>query len=158
MRAQTNNGEYLQDRLYEAMAEFVKHNKAFRYRFYDTKSTRGSFLPAQPGDFFLLVPGCCFLIECKSSEVGTGLIQLAHKGAVGKNQIAKHKQWYRADHKSFYLYLNIKTGDVSWHSGENVINKVDQPIWKGKPSDLLASLHFIVTLHRSTYDHIARAV
>lgn len=123
-----NDGTKIQDKLQEALKDYSQNNKGFYYRFYDTKSARGATLPAQPGDFFLLIPGQCLLIECKSSEVSTSVTTLAHKGPVGKRQIAKHKLWNRAGHTSLYCYLDLKTGIVEWHSGTNIINKINHPI------------------------------
>jgi hypothetical protein len=142
--AQVNDGDYLQAKLYSALADYVRYQPGFKYRFYDTKSTRGSFLPAQPGDFFLLVPEACFLIECKSSVAGVSLLSMAFKGAVGKNQIAKHRMWHRAGHPSLYLYLDLASNRIEWHTGVNVVNKKNQPVWTGQLSDLSDSLIAVI--------------
>lgn len=143
-----NDGTYLQDKLQEVLKTFTEYNRGFFYRFYDTKSTQGGFLPAQPGDFFLLVPAAGILIECKSTEVGTPLTTLAHHGKVGKRQIAKHRMWHRAGHPSLYLYYNFKTKIFEWHKGESVVAKKTEPIWRGLADNLLNSISIVATQQR----------
>lgn len=145
-----NDGEYLQDVLQDALKKFSQYHKAFYYRFYDSKSTNGGYLPAQPGDYFLLVPGMCMLIECKSTKVTSPLLTLAHKGEVGKRQIAKHKLWHRAGNPSLYLYGNLANKVLEWHLGTRVVEKVAEPIWRGPPSDLYKSLETIITIAQNT--------
>lgn len=135
-----NDGTKIQDKLYSAMKSYVSTNPGFVYRFYDTKSA-GSYLPAQPGDFFLLVPGGCLLIECKSSASGIQLLTMAHKSKV---QIAKHRLWHRAQHYSLYVYHDTRNDKVEWHLGSYVVNKMNNPRWLGRLSNLEDSLSSVL--------------
>ncbi len=141
-----NDGSYLESKLQTALAKYARFNKALKHRFYDTKSAGGSFLPAQPGDFFLLVPGSCILIECKSTEADAKLIRMAHHGKQQKNQIAKHKLWTRAGHPAVYLHLNIKTKVIEWHDSNKVIIKKNEPIWVGGLAELADSIPDVISL------------
>ena len=85
----------------------------------------------------LLVPNSAILIECKSTEVGTSLITLAHHGKVGKVQIAKHRLWHRAGHRTLYLYGDLAKDSYVWHSGQNVVRKINAPIATGPMQSLL---------------------
>lgn len=126
-----NDGKYLERKVREALTQYVKAYQGFMYRFYDTRSA-ASFLPAQPGDFFLLTPNHCLLIECKSSETGTPLIRLANaKTNTASSQRAKHTLWLRAGHPTTYIYLDLTTNQVEWHEGREVILKNNLPICCG---------------------------
>ena len=127
----SNDGSYLQDELAEALKHYMSYYPAFYWRWPDTKSARGNFLKAQPGDFGLLIPEHCFLIECKSSVVHASLLSLAHHGKVGKNQIAKHRMWHRSGHYSLYLYGDVTHDTYEWHSGQNVVRKINKPLMVG---------------------------
>ena len=140
----SNNGEILQDKLQRTLSQFTSKNKGFDYRFYDTKTARSGFVPAQPGDFMLLIPNNAVLIECKSTKVGTKLLTMAHKGNVGKLQIAKHRMWHRAGHPSLYLHLDLKTDAIEWHSGKNVVNKIYAPLFTGNSKQVDSSLKTIL--------------
>lgn len=144
----TNDGAYLQDKLAEAMKDYTANNKGFDHRFPDTKSARGNFIQAQPGDFFLLVPGSSILIECKSTVANATLLSLAWHGTTGKRQIAKHRLWQRAGHPSMYLFGNLSDGrrkaTFEWHTGLNVINKINTPISSGGLIELRASISALI--------------
>jgi hypothetical protein len=144
----SNDGSYLQDALFKAIKEYTTFNKGYGHRFPDTKSAGGNFLQAQPGDFFLLVPGGSLLIECKSTKTHASLLSLAWHGTVGKRQIAKHKLWQRAGHPSLYLYGDITEKDelFEWHSGSCVIKKENKPLLVGEIKALGQSLPGLLNL------------
>lgn len=139
-----NNGELIQDKLQNVLSNFAAKSPSFDYRFYDTKTARSGFIPAQPGDFMLLIPNYAILIECKSSNAGVKLITMAHKGNVGKLQIAKHRMWHRSGHPSLYLYLDLKTNLIEWHCGKKVVKKINEPIFTGTSSQIDSSLKIIL--------------
>lgn len=141
-----NDGTYAQDELQKVLKTFCEYNTAMFHRFPDTKSAGGHFLQNQPGDYMLNVPGKSILIECKSSTVETKVHVLAHKGKVGKNQIAQHRKWLRSGHPSLYLYYNFKRKLFSWHNGLDVINKNSSTIWEGELRDLGSSIPVVVEL------------
>lgn len=141
-----NTGDKTQSLLAEALKTFCRHNPAFAHRFYDTKSARGAFIPGQAGDFFLLHPGQCLLLECKSTNIGESLITLAFHGPVGRKQIASHRLWHRAGHDSYYLYHDIRTGRMEWHNGKNVVKKIADPVWSGEASGLATSINLLTTI------------
>jgi len=135
-----NDGKLLEKKLQETLKQYTEKIPSFYYRFYDTKSAR-NFIPSQPGDFFLLIPGGCILLECKSSNIGNSLITLAHKN---KQQIAKHKLWLRSGNPALYVYLDLNTREVQWHISQQVINKEDKPICTAPLFDLFTALKQII--------------
>ena len=144
MERKTNDGGYLQDELAKVMGHYTQYNPGFFHRFPDTKSAGGNFLKAQPGDYMLLLPVQCLLIECKSTVAGAKLITLAHHGKVGKVQVAKHRLWHRAGHRSLYLYGDLEKRRYEWHSGQMVVRKVTQPLVTGDMSTLKDSIPLIL--------------
>lgn len=139
-----NDGKRLEHKVQEALVKYAKSFPSFMYRFYDTRSA-GSFLPAQPGDFFLLTPKQCFLIECKSSELGTPLLRMANaKTKTASTQRAKHKLWRRAGHATLYVYLDLRTERLEWHNGSYVLEKTHAPLWVGHIKDIFISLTNVI--------------
>ena len=139
-----NDGTYTQNELQKVLKTFCEFNRAMFHRFPDTKSAGGHFLQNQPGDYLLNVPGKSILIECKSSMVGTKVHVLAHKGKVGKTQIAQHRKWHRSGHPSLYLYYNFMNQLFSWHQGVDVVNKSSSSIWQGGLKELAGSIPLVV--------------
>lgn len=139
-----NNGEFLEGKLKAVLKVIQTNSRSFGHRFPDTKTAKSGIIPCQPGDFMLLVPGKAILIECKSTNANSGLISMAHKGDVGKRQIAHHKLWHRSGNPSIYLWMNIKRDIIEFHDGKNVVLKVDKPIFIGTSKDLLSSLRTII--------------
>jgi len=89
---------------------------AVPHRLYDTRSA-GSYLPDQPGDFFLLFKGALHLWELKSSEVHDSLAANL-SGLLSKEQATHHKLWRRAGAVTHVLFLQQRTGRVElWHGG-----------------------------------------
>jgi len=142
-----NDGTSLQDKLQKALKEYCETSPAYWHRFPDTKSAgRGNYLKAQPGDYMLLVPGPCLLIECKSTMVGTGIISMAFHGGTGKNQIAKHRLWHRAGHPTLYLWGDLANKEVQWHSGRAVVKKISKPLVIGGLDNLLGTLPDVIKI------------
>ena len=139
-----NSGELLEGKVRLALKTLQSKTKAFGHRFPDTKTARSGILPPQPGDFMLLVPGKAVLIECKSTNANTSLLSMAHKGDVGKRQIAHHRLWNRSGNPSLYLWLDIKSGLIEIHLGSNVVDKLDKPVFVGASSEMLAGLKLVV--------------
>lgn len=153
-----NNGAFLEGKLHAAGKAYMRAHPGYWHRFYDTKSTGGGFLPAQPGDFLLLAPGLALLIECKSSAVSAPLLTLAWAGKPQKLQIAKHRLWRRAGQASCYLYLDLTTRRLEWHDGASVAAKVNAPYWSGALAELPAALVQAVNYHTRNTKDICRAL
>jgi hypothetical protein len=146
-----NDGAQLQATLQDALKAYCRYHPAFFFRFYDTKSAR-NLLPAQPGDFFLLTPSTCFLIECKSTVIGEPILSLAYHGEVGKRQVAEHKLWQRAGHRSLYLYHDGAAKRYEWHDGANIIKRISRPLWAGNKQQLQDSIAGL--LEEFNYDSV----
>ena len=144
-----NDGSFLQDKLADALKWYCEYHPAYWHRFPDTKSARGNFIKAQPGDFFLLVPGVSILIECKSTQASARLLSLAWHGPVGKGQLGKHRLWLRSGHPSLYLYGDLVTGIFEWHSGNEVLNKKNRPLLSASMQDLPTSISPLIEILRN---------
>jgi hypothetical protein len=107
----------------------------------DKTQAMSGFVPKAPGDYLLLVPGKAILVECKSSITGSSLLTLAHKNKI---QLAEHRKFIRAGHASLYVYLCLKTDVIEFHLGENVIKKIDKPVYVGKSKEMLEGLKVVV--------------
>ena len=140
----SNNGELLEGKLKATLKTLQAKTKSFGHRFADTKAAKYGILPPTPGDYMLLVPGKAILIECKSTNANSGLVAMAHKGEVGKRQIAHQRLWNRSGNPSLYLWMNIKRDIIEWHSGANVVEKIDKPLFVGPSSQMLESLKVII--------------
>ena len=137
-----NDGKLLETKIQQALVTFTQHHPGFKHRFYDTKSA-GNYLPAQPGDFFLLIPNRCLLIEAKSTTVGASILKLAW---ANKQQLAKHKLWHRAGHPSWYAHLDVKEKILSWYKGEDILKRQAKPIWSGGLNQIEDSLNIITAI------------
>lgn len=136
-----NNGKALEAKTTKALKELVAKQKGYAHRFVDHTQMLSGHVPKAPGDYLLLVPGKAILVECKSSITGRGLLSLAHKNAV---QVAEHRKFIRAGHSSLYVYLCMKSDVIELHSGKNVIQKIDKPLFVGKSKDFLTGLKEIL--------------
>lgn len=132
-----NDGKKLEKELSKALKEYCQGNHAYIHRFYDTRSASGNFLPAQPGDFLLLVPNFALLIECKSTQTGETLLSLAKKN---KAQLAKHKLWLRSGHPAVYLHLDERCDVLEWHDSSRVLAGENSPVLFGRLTDIGFSL------------------
>lgn len=140
-----NDGTYLQDELAKALKAYCEYNEGYFYRFYDTRSARVNYLPAQPGDYLLNVPGISILIECKSTTVGASVVKMAWNNKITKNQMAKHRLWHRSGHPSLYLWGDLTNKTFEWHLGETVVSKVNNPIFSGQFNKLSLSIQAVLT-------------
>lgn len=138
-----NNGKKFEAKISAVCKELVSKRLGFFHRFVDKTQAMSGFIPAQPGDYLLLVPGKAILIEAKSTVQGRSLISLAHKNKV---QIAEHRMWHRAKHSSLYLYWNLKEDIVEIHDGHKVVQKVNEPLVTCKSKDLHDSLISVIGL------------
>lgn len=136
-----NNGKLLESKTTVALKEFTSKQAGFFHRFVDKTQMMSGFCPKSPGDYLLLVPGLAILVECKSSITGSSLLTLAHKNKV---QLAEHRKFIRAGHASLYVYLNLKTDIVEIHLGDNVIKKIDKPLYFGYSKDLLVGFKSVL--------------
>lgn len=137
--SKSNDGTALQDKVQAALKAFCETRKAFFYRFPDTKAARGRYLPAQPGDFMLLLPGRAILIECKSTEVSAPLKKLLDPGQCGK-----HRLWWRSGHPSAFVYGDLQRNWVEWHDGRAVVERKQyEPTWAGNDNNCEGMLTFI---------------
>lgn len=136
-----NNGKKLEARTTLTLKELTSKTRANYHRFTDKTQAMSGFVPAQPADFLLLVPGKAILVECKSTTSGTSLIAMAHQE---KTQIAEHKKWHRAEHPSIYVYLNLGTDRLEIHNGKNVVKKVNEPLFIGTSKQMMEGLKFIL--------------
>lgn len=102
--------------------ENLKHMREFRrltfLRLYDTKSA-GAYLPRQPGDFIVSSPNDVYLVECKASKTHDSLVSCAGSN-ISKEQAVEHFMWHRAGHRSLFLFLSTKTGDIEMWDGHHV--------------------------------------
>lgn len=115
-----NDGKVLEKALQDALADYQKRHRAKWHRFYDTHSAR-SILPQQPGDFMLLVPGASILIEAKSTDDGTPLLDMIRSSKSGRTQIAEHRIWHRAGHPSVYIWGDLRTKEALVYDGPQVV-------------------------------------
>lgn len=138
-----NDGVWLQDELAKALKAFCERTPACFHRFQDTKAARG-FLPAQPGDYFWLVPGASVLIECKSTDRSAPLERLLEPGQCGK-----HRLWHRAGHPSAFVYGDRASGALRWHAGRSVLGpkgrEAPVPMWEGRTGQCLEMLLHVAT-------------
>lgn len=124
-KRRSNDGKILEGKVRDALVAYVESSPALFHRFYDT-TCAGSYLPAQPGDFMLLVPAradasaAAILLECKSTDAGCALMGML-TGDVAKRQIAKHRLWHRAGHPSLYIWLDLGTNEVEIYCGRQVV-------------------------------------
>ena len=127
-----NDGKLLERKLQEGLQRFTEQRPSFFHRFYDTRSARG-LLPAQPGDFFWLLPGIpAILIEAKSTEEGTPLRDL-----IDPAQVGKHRLWRRAGHLTYLVYLQLDKDELQWVPSDKVSEKTILPsVWSGSLDDI----------------------
>lgn len=139
-----NTGKLLESKISSALKTLQSKTKSFGHRFVDKAQVMSGFVAPSPGDFMLLVPGKAILIECKSTNANTSLMSMAHKGEVGKRQIAHHRLWNRSGNPSVYLWMNIKRDMIEFHLGSNVVDRVDKPLFVGSSSDMLVGLKEVI--------------
>ena len=87
-------GEYLELR--------AQKEPMFVDRYYDTTSAT-TFLPARPGDYFVLSRGHSILLEVKHSSVHSSLTS-CFSSVVTDEQLAFHRLWLRAKGYPFYIF------------------------------------------------------
>lgn len=125
-----NNGKWLEQAVDKALKAFQAEKPSFYHRFYDTTSA-GGFLPAQPGDYFWLLPNTpAILLEVKSTEKSAPLRSLIKPGQGGK-----HRLWHRSGHRSAFIYGDKVSGLLEWYWGEAVLSTGTgelAPGWRGE--------------------------
>ena len=117
----SNDGKWLEHKVQAMLNKHKEQHKSFNYRFYDTTSARGSFLPPSPGDFFWIHQGINTLIECKSTTTGADLWKLLNSGKTSKLQVPRHRMWHLAGSPSIYVWGNVETGEIKVFCGESVV-------------------------------------
>jgi hypothetical protein len=135
----------------KALETYCRRNKGYAHRFPDTKAA-GNFLPAQPGDHQLLIPGVAILIEDKSTEVGDSLMTLLKHDAKTRAQVLKHYLWNRAGHPSYYVWADIVAGPTAVYRGMDVVTAyrgraaAPEPIFTGatSPEQMARLVEFLV--------------
>jgi hypothetical protein len=136
----SNDGKWLE---HKVQADLIKHkanHKSFFYRFYDTTSARGSFLPPSPGDFLWNYKSVSTLIECKSTATGKDLWQLINSSKTSKLQIPRHRMWHLSGCPSIYVWGNVETGEIKVYCGESVVEAFmskDKTKMKGIRNELI---------------------
>jgi hypothetical protein len=138
-----NNGKWLEKKVQEALKEFQTTRKSFFHRFPDSTSARGK-LTAQPGDYLWLLPDVpAILLEVKSTEKSASLRSLLDEGQCGK-----HRLWLRAGHITAFVYGDEAKNQLSWHQGQEVVNRAKgtTPIWKGSLEEVKDMLDAVSTL------------
>lgn len=128
--AKRNDGKDLENKLNEALVEHQAKFKSHFFRLYDATSSGGGRGHRQDGDFIWLAPADTVLLECKSTEVRTPLLQLLKGSKTSKNQIAKHSLWHIAGRKTVYVYADLITQEVIAYCGYSVLAAVRAPARK----------------------------
>lgn len=116
-----NDGKALENAVREALKAHQETNQSFFYRFYDTTSARGNFLPESPGDFMWLLPEGAVLVECKSTEKGADILTMIKGSKTSKAQIPRHRIWHRTGHPSIYIWADLVTREVAIYDGVSVV-------------------------------------
>jgi len=139
-----NDGKLLETAMQKALTDYCQTHPVLFHRFYDTHAAR-NWLPAQPGDFLLVVQGRAILIECKSTITGAHLNKLARGNAA---QIGKHKLWLRAGGLSRYVYLNIQTNELILVDGRNITDKkaIIPTLFSGTLACMSDLVHVLATI------------
>jgi hypothetical protein len=89
-------------------------------RLYDSKSARGNFIPAQPGDF-VIAAGAAILLECKSSEVHESLaVPKCLRDNVKAAQAAEHRLWHKAGGSAWFIFYSLQALRYELWRGELV--------------------------------------
>jgi hypothetical protein len=94
-------------------------HRLYYLRLYDTKSSRGMYLPEQPGDFIVSSPNGGHLLECKASEEHTSLSSCLSDN-VGTHQAAAHRLWHRSGQLCWILFYSVRSSEIELWPGELV--------------------------------------
>lgn len=139
-----NAGKFFENKVSQVFREWCVQNHGFFYKFPDTYMAR-NVLSTQPGDFLWLIPDKAILLECKSTEIGANVWDMAKKT---QTQMAKHRLWHRSGHPSAYLHCDLRSREVSVVSGLDVIEGNKNKVWEGTISVLAESI--VTLIHHFT--------
>lgn len=115
-------GNKLQTDFKKEMDSLASVNWFHVLRLYDTTSARGSFLPAQPGDFLLHKDSKVLLIETKASSVHDSLRSCLSSN-MKKAQAANLGLWSACKNKSEVVFAHYDSDRGKWSSFE---------VWEGE--------------------------
>lgn len=102
------------------LERFKVKGKLSYIRLYDTKSARGKFLPAQPGDF-IVAAGAAHLLEVKASRKYRSLAEgQCLQDNVQAVQAAEHRLWARAGNPCWFLFYSLPAGLLELWKGDEV--------------------------------------
>ncbi len=96
----------------------TKRGRMF-YKFPDTRSSRG-LIPAQPGEFMILIGGKAILIECKASAKHK-TFRSCMSGMVRDSQYGWHKRWQLSGNPSVFLFYSEVVNAIEVWDGETIL-------------------------------------
>lgn len=132
-----NDGKLLEDKVHEVLRVYQESRPSHFIRFYDQTSSGGRG-HRNAGDFLWLLPKVpAVLIECKSSAVGTPLINMVKGSQVSRQQLNRHRLWLRAGHIGIYVYADLMTKEVTVFASSDLLLETDKR--KPNPIQPLAS-------------------
>lgn len=113
--------KWFQNKVGSDLKDLMKTEPIRPFPFPDTFAARGKYLPAQPGDFAVVVPGGCVLIEVKTSEEHHGFASGLSK-LMDKRQAAEHRLWHRTGNPSLVVFYSSLSERVEIWDGDYVAN------------------------------------
>lgn len=116
-----NDGKELEGVTRDALKAHQKRHRSNFLRLYDSTTAKGAAMPPQPGDFVWLLPNAAVLIECKSTEKGTPILQLVKGSKTSRDQVPRHKVWHLSGHPSVYLWGDLTTRVLVAYLGASVV-------------------------------------
>lgn len=119
-----NNGKDLEQRLQSALFAYQETHNSHYFRLYDATSSGGKG-HRNPGDFVWLVTKAV-LIECKSTENGTCLLESIRRSKNSRQQTARHELWHRSGHPSIYVFADILARIVTVYDGKSVLTALNK--------------------------------
>ena len=135
-RRQHNDGKDLEGAVHTALHSLSTSLQSICIRLYDTTSARGQILPETYGDYLWILRGTPILVECKSTETGKPILELATATKKSKRQLSKHLEWNQKGNPSLYIWGDNINRTVIAYSGISVVERSPKPLSVGTYSSL----------------------
>jgi penicillin-binding protein-related factor A (putative recombinase) len=94
-----------EEKIGKVLKEMTLNSCSNSYRYPDQRSTRGGFSNKQPADYFVLINGKFFNLECKTSVVEAHFPKV-FKGLISDHQMTSARKTNRALGRYYFLFMS----------------------------------------------------
>jgi len=121
-----NDGKKSEELIRVMLKSYQETESAYFNRLYDSTTAKGGFVPPQAGDFMGMFEGTGYVIEVKSSERRTTMLEVP-RSYIRDSQIIGPRLYIRAGGSGLFIFHSLATDTFELFDSKDIVKW-----WLGK--------------------------